>query len=128
MVGRPDATIDFGKITLNSSSATTGVAATNILDLKDQKVSGYKVMIRCSETVTGSGSETVNIKVQDSADNSTFADLVATGAVAKATLVKGYVQELYIPKGHKRYLKVLAIPSAATMTAGGFRCEIDTGR
>ena len=129
MVGRPDSSIDFGTIVLDSDTTTSGEVSANVLDLKDQKVEGYKVEIRCNVAVAGSGSETVNVKVQTSDDNSTYTDLVASGALAKAKFVaKTKVVDLYIPAGQKRYLRVIAIPSAATMTAGTIQAEINTGR
>lgn len=77
--------------------------------------------LRIQITVTETFATTVSIvfSVLDSADASTFGQpaIVATGAIAVATLVKGYRIQLTVPPTHKAYLKI-TYDVSTTATAG----------
>lgn len=83
--------------------------------------------LRIQITVTETFATTVSIvfSVLDSADDSTFGQpaIVATGAIAVATLVKGYRIQLVVPPTHKAYLK-LTYDVSTTATAGKVHAAI----
>ncbi|MEM4359687.1 MAG: hypothetical protein QXT45_04105 [Candidatus Bilamarchaeaceae archaeon] len=71
-----------------------------------------------NESLTSSGSATVNIRLQDSADGSSWSDLLTTGALAYSTLTAGYVLNWYVPDNARRYLRVLYTVGTAATTGG----------
>jgi len=80
------------------------------------------LVIRVNEAVTSDGSATVTFDVQDSANNSAFASIgLLTGAIAKATLVAGYVvMKVPLPASIRRYVKIVYTIGTAALTAGKF--------
>jgi hypothetical protein len=63
----------------------------------------------------------VTFALQDSADNSSFADIFTTGAIGKATLVAGYIVfTIAIPPTHRRYLRINYTVATGPLTAGKF--------
>jgi hypothetical protein len=78
-----------------------------------------------TEAVTSGGAATVLFDLQDSADNSSFSSVKATSAIAKATLVAGYVAiKIALPKGLRRYSKIIYTIGTAALTAGKFSAWI----
>src|SRR5574337_1883659 len=64
----------------------------------------YAVFVMDSDT-DAAGAATVTFSVQDSADNVTFADVVASGAIGKAALKAGAHVVLPLPPGMRRYIR-----------------------
>ncbi len=75
-----------------------------------------------TEAVTSGGSATVQFKLEQSTDNSTFTDsILITAAIAKTTLAAGYtVIKAPLPSGLNRYLKMTYTIGTAALTAGKF--------
>lgn len=72
-------------------------------------------------TVTSAGAATVQAVLQDSADNATFADVVAGPVVALANAVAGAVLlQLQPPPGMRRYWRIAYRVGTAVLTAGKF--------
>lgn len=87
--------------------------------------------ITVTQSVTSSAAASVDFRLRtDSAASLVSApvDLVATGGIAKATLVAGYQTYLRLPspnlQAYKRYLGVNANIITTALTAGKFHCAI----
>lgn len=106
--------------------ASSDTASTNVIDFglaNPDLGAGTPVywVLEVHTTVTSGGSATLQVTLQDSADNSTFATLIQTEAFAKAVLVAGF-QMIVIPLPAKfaRYLRTLYDVGTADLTAGNF--------
>lgn len=85
------------------------------------------MMINVDETVTAAGAATVTFAIQDSADNSSFSDVVLTSAIGKATLVAGYTINLQMPNKLRRYCRVFYTVGTGPLTAGKFSAQVVSG-
>lgn len=92
---------------------------------------GVWMVITVLQTVTSGGAATVDFRIRtDSGSNLTTSpvDLIATGAIAKATLVAGYQTRLKFPsiqaQNYKRYLGANANIGTAALTAGKFHIAV----
>jgi len=85
------------------------------------------MVITTSEAAAAVGAATVTFSVQDSADNVTFADVVVTAAIPKATLVAGYQHIIPMPYTLRRYCRVNYTVATGPLTAGKFSAQIVTG-
>ena len=79
----------------NEQAVTASAASTDVIDFGQANPdSGLNdnvtLSITVDEAATAAGAATVTFSIQDSADNSTFADVYATAAIGKATLVAGF--------------------------------------
>ena len=83
---------------------------------------GADLNVLVTEAFTSSGSATVAVKLQESADDSSWTDTpiaVAATAFDNAALAKGkYIIKQRLPRGLKRYLKLVYTIGGATTTAG----------
>lgn len=102
--------IDFGQVNPNSG-------------LSDQ----LTMAITVDETAAAAGAATVTFSVQDSADNATFADVAATAAIGKATLVAGAQVLIPMPLQHRRYVRVNYTVGTGPLTAGKFSAQVVSG-
>jgi hypothetical protein len=72
-------------------------------------------------TATSSGSATIQAVLQDSADNSSYADVVSGPAVAVASATAGTVLlQVQPPVGMRQYWRVVFRIGTAVLTAGKF--------
>jgi hypothetical protein len=116
-------------------TSTGANASTNIIDLgavRDLGVTdGIWVEVLVSEAVTSGGSGTVDFQIQTD-DNSSFSsatNLFTTGAIAKGTLVAGYIPvKLKLPSTVERYLRINYQVATAALTAGKFTAFVNTGQ
>lgn len=74
--------------------------------------------------VTAAGAATVKFSIQDSADNVTFADVVASGDIGKAALFTGTQVVLPLPPGMRRYVRANYTVGTGPLTAGAVTCSI----
>lgn len=103
-------TIDFGSINPN----------TGMSDM-------LKMVITVGAAVTASGAATVTFAVQDSADNSSFADVAVTAAIPKASLVAGAQIVIPMPVIHRRYVRLNYTVATGPLTAGNFSAQVVAG-
>ena len=93
-IERADTQLSFGKITL-------GAAGTNpfdgVIDFGQTDADGLCAAV--SVTTTAVGGTNVALKLQGSADNSTFSDILTMAPVALAELKKGAAFSVPIPRG-----------------------------
>jgi hypothetical protein len=116
----------------NEQAVTATAASTDVIDygqanpnsgLNDNVV----MAITVDEAATAAGAATVVFSVQDSADNSSFADVYATTTIGKATLVAGYQILIPMPYKHRRYVRVYYTVATGPLTAGKFSAQVVTG-
>ena len=109
-------------------TSTGDTASTNTYDnggatLGDAGQTGENLWVRarCSTTATSGGSATVQAVLQDSADNITFADVVAGNAIAVASVTAGTdLLTVQPPPGMRRYWQIAWRVGVAALTAGKF--------
>lgn len=110
-------------------TATGDTASTNVYDnggangQGDNGQTGENLWVNAviSTTVTSGGAATGQAVLQDSADNSTFADVIAGPALALASMVAGTVMlQVQPPPGMRRYWRIVWRVGTAVLTAGKF--------
>jgi hypothetical protein len=116
----------------NEQAVTASAASTDVIDFGQTTPDigmddRSNMVITTDEAATASGSATVTFSVQDSADNSTFADVAVTAAIAKATLVAGYQHVIPMPTKLRRYCRVYYTVATGPLTAGKFSAQVVTG-
>ena len=115
----------------NEQAVTSSAASTDVIDTgqttPDLGASDLYLVITTDEAATASGSATVTFSLQDSADNSSFADVAVTAAIGKATLVAGYQHIIPLPIKLRRYLRAYYTVATGPLTAGKFSAQIVAG-
>ena len=108
-------------------TSTGDTASTNVYDAGSAESADIGlndelwINVTCNTTATSGGSATVQAVLQDSADNSTFADALV-GAVFPVASVKQGVALLQAcpPLGLRRYTRIVYRVGTAALTAGKF--------
>ena len=114
---------------VTSSAASTksldfGAALRHIGDGEE-----INLLVQVATAAGSGGTSNVTFALQDSADNSTFADVVKTPAIAKATLVAGYeVLRIKLPAGLRRYIQVYYTVDTTDLTSGAFNAYLTLDR
>ena len=103
--------------------STGDIDSTNVIDfaaVKPDPGMGRSVFLNIVVTTAVTGG-TINFVLKDSADNSTYAAVYETGAIAAASLTAGKkVIRMALPEGVRRYLKmVYTVGTSATTTGAG---------
>ena len=116
----------------NEQAVTVSAASTDAIDFGQANPDigmddRSNLVITVDEAAAASGAATVTFSVQDSADNSTFADVAVTAAIPKATLVAGYQHVIPLPTKMRRYCRVNYTVGTGPLTAGKFSAQIVTG-
>lgn len=116
----------------SEQAVTASAASTDVIDFGQASPDvgmddRSQMVITVDEAATAAGAATVAISVQDSADNSTFADVAVTVAIPKATLVAGYQHVIQMPTKLRRYCRVYYTVATGPLTAGKFSAQIVTG-
>ena len=116
----------------NEQAVTVSAASTDVIDLGQANPNlglndHTSLAITVDTAVTADGAATVTFSLQDSADNSSFADVVATAAIGKATLVAGAQIVLPMPTKLRRYVRVYYTVATGPLTAGKFSAQVVTG-
>lgn len=108
-------------------TSTGDTASTNVYDAGSANSSDIGlndelwINVVCSTTATSGGSATVQAVLQDSANNSTFADVLAGPALAVANVTQGAVLlQACPPLGLRRYTRIVYRIGTAALTAGKF--------
>jgi len=123
-------------LVFSEAQAETTVAAhasTNVVDTKlagDMLAKPLFLDISVDTTCTSAGAATLTTILETSDDEAfgTSNTLLSTGAVAVATLVKGYrIIQARVPAGVLRYLRVKYTIADAALTAGKFNAILTTG-
>jgi len=117
----------------DGQAVTVTAASTNVADLElghGQYGEGYPVFAKVvvGETFTAAGAGTLAISLQDSADDSSFANIASTATLALADLKAGNQFDLALPKTHRRYLRMNYVVGTGPMTAGKVSAFITAAR
>lgn len=119
------------QIKLASAQAVTSTgdtASTNVYDCgsantSDLALTGENLWLNVlvDTTATSSGSATVQAVLQDSADNSSWADALVGASFPVASVTAGTVLlQVQPPIGLRRYLRIVIRVGTAALTAGKF--------
>ena len=116
----------------NEQAVTATAASTDVIDFGQTNPNTgmsdhLDLSITVDETVTAAGPATVVFTIQDSADNSSFADVASTVAIGKAALPLGTQIVIPMPKLHRRYVRVNYTVATGPLTAGKFSAQFVTG-
>lgn len=116
----------------DAQTVTTTAASTDVIDFGQANPNPgmtdlLKMVITVDEGAEASGAATVVFSVQDSADNSSFADVVSTAAIGKANLAAGQQVVLPMPTKLRRYCRVNYTVATGPLTAGKFSAQVVTG-
>lgn len=124
---------NYGKLASAQAVTATGdTASTNIYDngsanSSDNSMTGENLWINAvvDTTPTSGGAATIQAVLQDSADGSTFADVVAGPAVAYGSAPAGTVLlQVQPPTGMRRYFRIAWRVGTAVLTAGKFTAYV----
>lgn len=115
----------------NEQAVTASAASTDVIDFGQANPNlgmddRSNMFVTVDEAAAAVGAATVTISVQDSADNSTFADVAVTAPI-KVTLVAGYRHVIPMPTKLRRYCRVYYTVANGPLTAGKFSAQIVTG-
>ena len=112
----------------DAPTSTGATDSTNVIDLGvardigDAVTEGLYLLCEVVTAFASSGSATLAVEVQTSADNSSWSVLYQSAAVPVASLVQGYRFLLGAPLSQSgapgRYLKITYVIGTAAMTAG----------
>lgn len=124
--------IDRNQQLSNEQAVTATAASTDVYDSGQANpntgMDGRSALvITVDEAATAAGAATVTFALQDSADNSSFADVAVTAAIGKATLVAGYQIVIPMPTKMRRYQRVNYTVATGPLTAGKFSAQIVAG-
>lgn len=116
----------------NEQAVTASAASTDVIDFGQANPNSglndnTSFAITVDEAAAAAGAATVTFSVQDSADNSTFADVAVTTAIGKASLTAGQQVLIPMPAKHRRYVRVYYTVATGPLTAGKFSAQIVTG-
>jgi len=117
---------------VTASAATTDVidaGATKNAAIGRDLGAGEQLFLEINVTAncTAAGAATVVFSLQDSADNSSYADVVATPAIAIANLTAGRTIYLPLPAGMRRYVRGYFTVATGPLTGGAFNAQIVDG-
>lgn len=126
--------IDYLATLSDAQTVTASAASTNVIDTLAAGLARtpgvrFQFLVNTTAAATG-GASNVTFAIQDSADNSSFATIVTSAAIAKGTLVAGYIPfEGELPY-HRRYVRGYYTVDTNDLTSGKFdlRLLLDTGR
>ncbi len=110
---------------VTASAASTDVIDTGAANRAIGDVTSLAAVITVDQAATADGAATVTFSLQDSADNSSFADVVASAAIGKADLTAGkQAAVLKLPSNLRRYIRVYYTVGTGPLTAGKFSAQI----
>ncbi|NYT44601.1 hypothetical protein H0A64_07140 [Alcaligenaceae bacterium] len=116
----------------DDQAVTATAASTDVIDFGQAKPNSgmsdrLSMVVTVGEGATAAGAATVTFTVQDSADNSSFADVISSGAIGKAALALGSQIVLPMPTQHRRYVRLNYTVATGPLTAGKFSAQVVTG-
>lgn len=119
---------DAQAVTATAVSTKSIDTATALRDIGSGEPVELIVVITTTVAASG-GASTTTFTLQDSADNSTFADVVSSAAIAKASLVAGYeALRIRLPFGLRRYIAMNYTVATNNWTAGAVTAYLTTDR
>lgn len=116
----------------DAQAVTVTAASTNVIDLTAVapnigRGGRLYLQVKVNEAATASGSATLDLAVQDSADNSSYAAIHSVPQFAKAVLTAGAILLTFeLPPKLRRYVRVYYTVGTGPLTAGKFDAYIAT--
>lgn len=116
----------------SAQAVTASAASTDVIDFGQANPNTgmddrSSMVITVSESAAASGAATVTFSIQDSADNSTFADVAVTAAIGKASLTAGQQIVIPMPVKLRRYCRAYYTVGTGPLTAGKFSAQVVAG-
>lgn len=116
----------------SAQAVTSSAASTDVIDFGQANPNTgmddrSSMVITVSESAAASGAATVTFSIQDSADNSTFADVAVTAAIGKASLTAGQQIVIPMPVKLRRYCRAYYTVGTGPLTAGKFSAQVVAG-
>ena len=121
----------------DKQAVTTTAVSTNVVDAGATKNPAIGrdlgagtplyLFVNVSQTFTAAGAATLTATLQDSADNSSFADVASLGPFSLAQLVAGRGFHVGLPIPTRRYTRVNYTVGTGPMTAGILSAHIVDG-
>ena len=88
-----------------------------------------EVLVAVGTAFTAAGAATMTIALQDSADNTTFADVLVSPAIAVASLAAGFeALRVRVPATTRRYIALNYTIATGPMTAGALTAVLELDR
>ena len=88
-----------------------------------------EVLVAVGTAFTAGGAATMTVALQDSADNTTFADVLVSPAIAVASLVAGFeALRVRVPATTRRYIALNYTVATGPMTAGALTAVLELDR
>ena len=88
-----------------------------------------EVLVAVGTAFTAAGAATMTIALQDSADNTTFADVLVSPAIAVASLAAGFeALRVRVPATIRRYIALNYTIATGPMTAGALTAVLELDR
>lgn len=124
--------IDKSLQVATAQAVTVSAATTDVIDFGTTNPNTgmsdlLKMVFTVSAAVTAAGAGTVTFSIQDSADNSSFADVAVTAAIGKASLPAGAQVIIPMPVTHRRYVRGYFTIGTGPLTGGTFSAQVVTG-
>lgn len=125
-MGMVDSELVFSEsqaVTSTGDTASTNSYNTGNANTGDAGQTGENLWVQaiCSTTPTSGGSATIQVALQDSADNATFADVAVGKSFAYTAVAKGtQLLALQPPPGMRQYWRIVWRIGTAALTAGTF--------
>ena len=116
----------------NKQAVTVDAPSTDVIDFGQANpnvgMDGRSMLvITVDEAAAAAGAATVTVAIQDSADNASWTNVIASAPVAKADLALGKQLVLPMPVKLRRYCRVYYTIGTGPLTAGKFSAQITTG-
>lgn len=114
-------------VTSTGDTASSNIYDNGSVNAADNSMTGENLWINAvvDTTATSGGSATLQAVLQDSADGSSFADVLASPAVAVANLTAGTVLlQVQPPTGMRRFFRIAWRVGTAPLTAGKFTAYV----
>lgn len=119
---------DAQAVTATASSTKSLDWATATREIGDGKSLELIVTVQTTCLASG-GASNVTFSLDDSADNSSFAVVLQTIAIAKASLVAGFeALRIRLPAGLRRYIQVTYTVDTNNLTSGAFNAWVAIDR
>ena len=125
---------NFLKLSEAQAPTTGTTPSTNVIDtgVAGRSIGSgqpIELVVQVATTATSAGASTMQIVLQDSADNSSFANVATYPAVAVANLVAGLeMARIKLPAGLRRYIRIAYVIATADLTAGAFNAFLTLDR
>jgi hypothetical protein len=114
-----DALMTFMEDEAITTATTYNDDTIDLVETNPNKGAGASIVAEAIVTETFAGGTSAVLLLEDSANNSSFAEIGRSAVIVTANLVAGKKFNVKLPDTHRRYLRA-SITSVGTHTAGAF--------